>query len=46
MHQCASMGPPNWQELRAQWEVSHAVNAALTFIGFCALAISVLLTRE
>jgi hypothetical protein len=38
--------PPNWQELRAQWEVSHAVNAVITFIGFCALTISVLLTRE
>src|SRR4051812_9900756 len=23
--------PPDWAELRRQWEISHAVNAALTF---------------
>lgn len=38
--------PPNWRQLRSEWEIAHAVNAVLTFAGFCALAISVLLTRE
>jgi len=36
----------NWQQLRWQWEVSHAVNAVITFIGFCSLTISVLLAKE
>jgi hypothetical protein len=35
--------PANWQQLRWQWEVSHAVNAAITFAGFCSLTLSVLL---
>ena len=38
--------PANWQQLRSQWEISHAVNAAITFAAFCSLTISVLLTRE
>jgi hypothetical protein len=38
--------PANWQHVRWEWEASHAANGALTFIGFCALTISVLLTRE
>jgi hypothetical protein len=38
--------PANWQHVRWKWEASHAANGALTFIGFCALAMSVLLTRE
>jgi len=28
--------PENWQTLRRQWEFSHAVNAAVVFIAFCA----------
>jgi hypothetical protein len=27
--------PENWQALRVQWEYSHAVNAAVTFLAFC-----------
>ena len=27
--------PANWEELRWQWEVSHAVNAAITFAALC-----------
>jgi hypothetical protein len=27
--------PEDWQELRARWEYSHAVNALLTLIAFC-----------
>jgi hypothetical protein len=38
--------PANWQQLRFEWEIAHAVNAVLTFAGFCALTISVLLTRD
>jgi hypothetical protein len=38
--------PVNWQQLRFEWEIAHAVNAALTFAGFCALTVSVLLTRD
>jgi NO-binding membrane sensor protein with MHYT domain len=38
--------PANWQELRWQWEIAHAVNAVITFIALCSLTISLLLTRE
>ena len=34
--------PADWQTLRAQWEYSHAVNAALTFLALCATTISAL----
>jgi hypothetical protein len=27
--------PDNWEALRAQWEYSHAVNAAVNFLAFC-----------
>jgi hypothetical protein len=36
----------NWQQLRWQWEMSHAVNAVITFIAFCSLTISLLVARE
>jgi hypothetical protein len=38
--------PANWQQLRWQWETSHAVNAVITFVAFCSLTLSVLLTKE
>ena len=38
--------PADWQQLRWQWEVSHAVNAVITFIGFCSLAMSVLVEEK
>jgi hypothetical protein len=38
--------PANWESLRWQWEVSHAVNAVIAFTGFCALTWSLLVTRE
>jgi hypothetical protein len=38
--------PADWQELRRQWEYSHALNAVIAFIGFCALAASGLVARE
>jgi hypothetical protein len=36
--------PANWEALRMQWEYSHAINAAVTLLGFCSLALSVLIT--
>ena len=38
--------PPDWEYLRWQWEMSHAINAVIAFVGFCSLTISLLLTRE
>jgi hypothetical protein len=38
--------PANWEELRTQWEYSHAVNALVMLAGFCCVAISALTTRE
>jgi MFS family permease len=41
--------PENWEQLRIQWEYSHAVNAALTFLALlCAVgaALSTDLPRE
>lgn len=35
--------PAGWQALRAQWEYGHAVNAILTFLAFCAVALAVVL---
>jgi hypothetical protein len=32
----------NWQTLRAQWEYSHAVNAGVTFLAFCATTLAAL----
>ena len=38
--------PADWQQLRWQWEVSHALNALIAFGGFCSLAISMLVEDE
>jgi hypothetical protein len=38
--------PADWQSLRWQWEISHAVNAVLTFAAFCCISLSVLLSRK
>jgi hypothetical protein len=35
--------PENWEQLRRQWEYSHAVNALITFIAFCSVTLSVLI---
>lgn len=37
---------PDWTALRRDWEYGHAASAVLTFIGFAALAGSVLATRR
>jgi len=38
--------PGDWEQLRWRWELSHAVNAVVTFFAFCSLTISLLLTRK
>jgi hypothetical protein len=38
--------PQNWQALRAQWEYSHAANAAVTFLALCAVTWAALKTRR
>lgn len=40
-----TVAPDDWARLRAQWEYAHAVNAVLSFVGFCALMLSILTTR-
>lgn len=34
-----TMIPDNWRALRAQWEYSHAANAAVNFAALCAITI-------
>jgi len=38
--------PVDWQAWRRQWEYSHAAAAVVQLVGFCALTLSVLLTRR
>jgi hypothetical protein len=38
--------PANWQELRSQWEYTHAADAVITFIALCAVAVSVLIEMK
>src|SRR5262245_38028403 len=38
--------PANWEQLRWQWEYSHAANALMTFVAFCSVTLSALATRE
>jgi hypothetical protein len=38
--------PPNWDELRRQWEYSHAATALLMFAGLCSAMMSALVTRD
>jgi hypothetical protein len=38
--------PTNWQELRAQWEYSHATGAGLNLIALITLILSVLVRGE
>jgi hypothetical protein len=37
--------PANWEELRRQWEYTHAANAILIFAALCAVTLSTLLAR-
>ena len=36
----------DWEQLRRQWELSHAVNALLTFVALCCAILSALLVRD
>ena len=38
--------PDNWEQLRREWEYSHAANAVVTFAALCSVTLSVLTTRE
>ncbi len=38
--------PPDWEQLRRQWEYSHATNAVLTFLALCFVILSVLAARD
>jgi hypothetical protein len=38
--------PDHWEQLREQWEYSHAANAVIAFVAFCSVALSVLTARE
>jgi hypothetical protein len=38
--------PADWPQLRWQWEVSHAVNALIVFVGFCSLVMSLLVEEK
>ena len=41
-----TMIPDNWEQLRRDWEYSHAANAIVTFAALCSVTLSVLTTRE
>ena len=41
-----TVAPAGWDELRRQWEYSHAVNAVLTFASFCLIALASLSVRR
>jgi len=41
-----TMIPDNWEQLRRDWEYSHAANAVVTFAALCSVTLSVLTTRE
>jgi hypothetical protein len=36
----------NWEQLRRHWEYSHAANALVAFVAFCAVTLSVLTRPE
>jgi amino acid transporter len=40
-----TMLPEHWQELRRQWEYSHAVGAGLSFIALMSLVLGLLIQR-
>ena len=40
-----STGGGDWRALRARWEYSHAVDAAITFAALCCSALAAILRR-
>ena len=41
-----TVSPANWQDLRRQWEYSHAINAGLNFVAFCLVALANVTARR
>ena len=41
-----TIAPADWQKLRLQWELSHAVNAILTFTALCFATLSALTAHD
>ena len=41
-----TVSPPDWMQLRRQWEYSHAANAGLIFVSFCFLTLASLAPRR
>ena len=37
--------PDHWEQLREQWEYSHAVNAVVAFTAFCSVTLSALIDK-
>lgn len=37
--------PDHWEQLRAQWEYSHAINAVITFVALCSVTLSALTAK-
>ena len=38
--------PADWEAMRWKWEMSHAASALITFVAFCATALSVLSAKR
>lgn len=38
--------PADWLQLRWRWEMSHAANALVAFVGLCSLIVGVLLAHD
>jgi hypothetical protein len=38
--------PDHWEQLRRQWEYSHAFNAVITLLALCSVTLSVVMTPE
>ena len=41
-----TVAPPNWADLRTQWEYSHAANAVMTFAALCCAVLAQLTARD
>ncbi len=41
-----TVAPPDWADLRTQWEHSHAANAVMTFAALCCAVLAQLAARE
>jgi len=41
-----TVAPADWAALRTQWEYSHGLNAVLTLISFCCIALATIVMRR